>query len=101
MHVHPDHRRRGHGTAVVEHLTARAADAGRTLLDGEVGRAYDVGLAVKVADLRLLQGARTDGARLSTYNAEVNEHMVEVNEALGFRPVERLAEFSRKLTAEG
>jgi hypothetical protein len=32
-----------------------------------------------------------------TWNAEVNTHMVAVNDALGFRPVEYLAEFQRRL----
>lgn len=60
-------------------------------------RGHRLGLAVKVANLRLLQSERDDVTRLVTYNAEVNTHMVAVNEALGFRPVERLGEFSRTL----
>lgn len=35
--------------------------------------------------------------RLTTYNAEVNAHMIGVNEALGFRPVARLGDFQKKL----
>jgi hypothetical protein len=35
--------------------------------------------------------------RLTTYNAEVNSHMVGVNEAMGFRPVARLGDFQKKL----
>jgi len=34
---------------------------------------------------------------LTTYNAESNTHMVGVNEALGFRPVERLGNLQRRL----
>lgn len=60
-------------------------------------RGHRLGVAVKVANLRLLQAERPDITRLITYNAEVNEHMVAVNVALGFRPVERLGEFSRAL----
>ena len=32
-----------------------------------------------------------------TYNAEVNDHMIAVNEQMGFRPVARLGEFQKKL----
>ena len=32
-----------------------------------------------------------------TWNAEVNAHMVAVNEQLGFEPVERLGEFQKRL----
>lgn len=60
-------------------------------------RGHRLGLAVKVANLRLLQRERDDIARLTTYNAEVNGHMIGVNERLGFRPVERLGEFQKLL----
>lgn len=60
-------------------------------------RGHRLGLAVKVANLRLLQRERPDVTRLTTYNAEVNAHMIGVNEALGFRPVARLGDFQKKL----
>jgi GNAT superfamily N-acetyltransferase len=60
-------------------------------------RGHRLGVAVKVANLRLLQRERPDLRRLTTYNAEVNSHMVGVNEALGFRPVGRLGDFQKKL----
>ena len=37
------------------------------------------------------------GPLLFTYNAEVNDHMIAVNEQMGFRPVARLGEFQKKL----
>ena len=55
-------------------------------------RGHRLGLALKVANLAFLQGLR-----LTTYNAEVNSHMIGVNEKLGFRPVERLGEFQKRL----
>lgn len=61
-------------------------------------RGHRLGLAVKVANLRLLQARRPDLRWMTTYNAEVNAHMIGVNELLGFRPVERLGEFQRHLT---
>ncbi len=61
-------------------------------------RGHRLGLAVKVANLRLLQAERPDIVLLTTYNAEVNAHMVGVNERLGFVPVARLGEFQRRLS---
>jgi GNAT superfamily N-acetyltransferase len=60
-------------------------------------RGHRLGVAVKVANLRLLQRERPVIERLTTYNAEVNEHMIGVNEALGFRPVARLGDFQKRL----
>ena len=60
-------------------------------------RGHRLGVAVKVANLRLLQGERPDITRLTTYNAEVNEHMIGVNEVMGFRPVARLGDFQKRL----
>jgi len=56
-----------------------------------------LGLALKVANLQLLQGLPPDARRVTTYNGEVNSHMIGVNERLGFRPVERLGEFQKRL----
>ncbi|MBC9733766.1 GNAT family N-acetyltransferase [Nocardioides marmotae] len=60
-------------------------------------RGHRLGLAVKVANLRLLQAGRPDLTHLLTYNAEVNDHMVAVNDLLGFEPVARLGEFQKRL----
>lgn len=60
-------------------------------------RGHRLGLGVKVANLRLLQQEMPEIRRLVTYNAEVNSHMIGVNELLGFRPVERMGEFQKRL----
>lgn len=60
-------------------------------------RGHRLGLAVKVAALRLLQADHPGVRRVLTWNAEVNEHMIAVNEALGFVPTERLGEVQRIL----
>jgi GNAT superfamily N-acetyltransferase len=60
-------------------------------------RGHRLGLAVKVANQRLLQRERPDLRELTTYNAEVNGHMIAVNERLGFVPVGRLGEFQKRL----
>lgn len=39
--THPEARRRGHGSAMLEHLTARAVAHGRVTLQGEASWAYD------------------------------------------------------------
>lgn len=33
----------------------------------------------------------------STFNAEVNSHVIGVNERMGFRPVERMGQFQMRL----
>lgn len=60
-------------------------------------RGHRLGLAVKVANLRLFQSTPQTATRLHTWNADVNEHMIAVNEALGFQPVERLGEFQLRI----
>lgn len=60
-------------------------------------RGHRLGLGVKVAALRLLQAEYPAIGRVITWNAEVNEHMIAVNEALGFVPSERLGEFQKLL----
>ncbi len=81
--------------ATTIHDPGRAYQWG-TLVD-RAHRGHRLGVAVKVANLRLLQRERTDVARLTTYNAEVNSHMIAVNEALGFRPVAWLGDFQKRL----
>jgi len=60
-------------------------------------RGHRLGIAVKVANLRQLQRARPDLGQVITWNAEVNEHMIGVNEAMGFVPVERSGEVQKHL----
>ena len=82
--------------ATTIHEPGRAYQWG-TLVD-PAHRGHRLGVAVKVANLQLLQRERPDVRRLTTYNAEVNSHMIGVNEAMGFRPVARLGDFQKKLT---
>jgi RimJ/RimL family protein N-acetyltransferase len=64
-------------------------------------RGHRLGTAVKVANLRSLQGrhpaADLATRRLVTWNAEVNDHMIGINERLGFRPIARAGELQKKL----
>lgn len=77
------------------HEVGRAFQWG-TLVRG-TDRGRRLGLGVKVANLALLQRERPDIVRVTTYNAEVNTHMIGVNQRLGYRPVERLGEFQKKV----
>ena len=60
-------------------------------------RGHRLGMATKVHNLGCFQEAESGRSRLFTYNAEVNTHMIGVNDAMGFRPVQRLGEFQKKL----
>lgn len=52
---------------------------------------------MKARNLLLVQREHQDLRQLVTFNAEVNRHMIAVNEAVGFHPVARLAELQRRL----
>lgn len=82
-------------------IATSAHDPGRGYQWGTLVRRADrghrLGLALKVANLRLLQERDPGTIRLTTYNAEVNDHMIAVNQTLGFVPVARLGEFSKTL----
>lgn len=62
-------------------------------------RGHRLGLAVKVANHRALQaGSNVAGRRTVTWNAGVNDHMITINERLGFVRGARGGEFQKKLT---
>ncbi len=56
-------------------------------------RGRRLGMLAKVANLRMLRREVPEARRVVSWNAESNTHMVAINDALGFRPVERLAEW--------
>lgn len=49
-------------------------------------RGHRLGLLLKAENLRVLQERHPERRSITTYNAEENRHMLDVNEALGFRP---------------
>lgn len=66
-------------------------------------RGHRLGMAVKVANLRAVQaGADHDltGRRVVTWNAEVNDHMIGINERLGFVKAARSAELQKRVRAD-
>jgi len=50
-------------------------------------RGHRLGMLLKVANLRALQMGGSVPSQVHTFNAEENRHMLDVNEAIGFRPV--------------
>lgn len=60
-------------------------------------RGHRLGIAMKVANLRDFVQAVPECRAVHSWNAEENGPMVAINNALGFRPVERLAEMQLKL----
>ncbi len=60
-------------------------------------RGHRLGIALKARNLLWAQREQPGLRSLRTYNAEENTHMIGVNEAMGFRPVERLGEFQKTL----
>lgn len=81
--------------ATTVHEPGRAYQWGTLVRRGD--RGHRLGVAVKVANLRLLQREQPEVERLTTYNAEANDHMIGVNELLGFRPAARLGDFQKRL----
>jgi GNAT superfamily N-acetyltransferase len=60
-------------------------------------RGHRLGLAVKVANHRFLQAGGAPAAEVVTWNARVNDHMVAINEQLGFHRVGVLVEVQKHL----
>jgi GNAT superfamily N-acetyltransferase len=67
-----------------------------TIVIGE-HRGHRLGMLVKLANLQLLRTRRPQVRFVNTWNAAVNGHMVSINEALGFRAVERWREWQLEL----
>ena len=61
-------------------------------------RGHRLGMATKVANLRWVQREVSGRDRVYTMNAEVNDQMIGINQALGFRPVERHVSLVRRIT---
>jgi GNAT superfamily N-acetyltransferase len=60
-------------------------------------RGHRLGVLIKVANLRLLKEISPQSRRLCTFNALSNDHMVAINDRLGFRAVERSAHWELKI----
>ena len=60
-------------------------------------RGHRLGMIVKIENHRLLRSVKPQVRWIDTSNAEVNKHMVAINERLGFTEVDRHLAFQRKL----
>jgi GNAT superfamily N-acetyltransferase len=63
----------------------------------EEHRGRRLGMLVKTDLLRQLRDLRPGAARVNTWNAEENEHMLAINAALGFRPEGVVAAWQKRL----
>jgi hypothetical protein len=74
----------------------RVAHVGVTMvLPGH--RGHRLGLAVKLASHRALRAGVPDCELVETSNADVNAHMNAINESLGYRVLEQLLEYHKRL----
>ncbi len=60
-------------------------------------RGHRLGTLIKVANLRYARAHRPELRVIDTCNADSNLHMIAVNEAMGFRPHRRMAEWQLDL----
>jgi ribosomal protein S18 acetylase RimI-like enzyme len=72
---------------------------GNTIVDPE-HRGHRLGTILKIENHRLLRSYRPRMRYVHTWNAEVNAHMIAINEAVGYRAVDRWIAYQRKLPGE-
>lgn len=60
-------------------------------------RGHRLGTLVKVANLRFAQSREPALRAVDTWNAAVNQHMIAINEAMGFRPVDRWVNWQQEV----
>jgi GNAT superfamily N-acetyltransferase len=63
-------------------------------------RGHRLGMRVKIANLEYLRSSRPRVSTVNTWNAAINDHMVSINEAMGFRAVERWREWQLELPSQ-
>lgn len=101
--------RRSYGSVALD-AAGRAVAYTQLVVSGDDGNAYQwgtlvrrearghrLGMAVKIANLRMLQEHASAVRSVFTYNAGVNEHMLEINRRLGFEPSEHMGEFQKRM----
>jgi RimJ/RimL family protein N-acetyltransferase len=72
------------------------ADQDDTLVVPE-HRGHSLGLLIKLANLRAYRERFPTARKVVTFNAEENQHMLAINDALGFRPAGYDGEWYRRL----
>jgi hypothetical protein len=66
-------------------------------LDNLDNRGHRLGTIVKIANLRHAMAGEPALRVINTWNAAVNDHMISINEALGFRPVDALVNWQQEV----
>ena len=94
--VSPEGRLVGFSDVRVARADPRIAHIGVTLVMPEA-RGHRLGLAMKLATHRALRAAYPGCTAVVTSNSDVNDHMNAVNEALGYRVLEQLLEYQKRL----
>jgi GNAT superfamily N-acetyltransferase len=86
----------GHTVIVVEEQRPAIADQHDTAV-AAAHRGHRLGLLLKAGMLLWLEEAEPQVETVDTWNAESNDHMIGVNEALGYRVLGRELQFQRSL----
>jgi GNAT superfamily N-acetyltransferase len=86
----------GHSTIVVERERPHLADQHDTAVHRE-HRGHRLGVLLKTDMLRWLRETEPALALIDTWNAESNEHMIRINERLGYRVVARGLNYQKSL----
>lgn len=94
--VTPDGRLVGCTDARVNLASPRVGYVGLTMVMPEA-RGHRLGLGMKLATHRALRAEFPECELVVTSNADVNEHMNAVNDALGYRVIEQLLEYQKHL----
>jgi RimJ/RimL family protein N-acetyltransferase len=85
----------GHTVVVVDEEQPTIAEQHDTSVV-RTHRGHRLGLLLKAEMLLWLAEAEPQLARIYTWNAESNGHMIAVNDRLGYRPMGRVLEFQRR-----
>jgi len=86
----------GHTVVVIDHERPSLGDQQDTAVARE-HRGHRLGLLLKAEMMQWLRHEQPQLATIDTGNAESNDHMIAVNEQLGYRVMGRLLEFQRPL----
>ena len=90
----------GHTVVAVESVRSGVARQHDTAV-ARAHRGHRLGLLLKTGMLLWLAGAEPQIETVDTHNAESNDHMISVNEALGYRVMARAVEFQGFLDPPG
>jgi GNAT superfamily N-acetyltransferase len=94
--VSPDGRLVGCTDARVNRADPRIGYVGLTMVMPEA-RGHRLGLGMKLASHRAARAEFPECGLIVTSNADVNDHMNAINDALGYRVVEQLLEYQKHL----